>query len=321
MPWSSSGRPGILDSQQTVPGQTHQMFGNGPGNFPPGSQPDMKTLQDIEDSKQKVETLVNGCLTQSGITRPLKEIMEAQDMELFKQVCSNSQAVGPCIMQQAQSALTQDRKGMIGRQMLQTVLMFLGQLCHRLKTVEGKPGMTSQPVFPNPPPSMNPEVTSAIPEAVTAKAVPVKETKIEPAQQPTVAELPKPDNKHTEKQVGSANAHVQEEKPVEGVTAAAFPMWMILAMVGGCAALLFITCLTVCLCLRCRRKKKSVDINREPSEKKPSHAVENNFYATSPYLPPPEYPTTIVQQTLGGDEEEGKKEPLPDDEEVGKESA
>lgn len=94
------------------------------------------------------------------------------------------------------------------------------------------------------------------------------------------------------------NAHIQEEE-LE-LAEAAFPMWLILAMVGACAVLLLICCVTVCLVLRCRRKRKTVELEREP-EKLPVPA-EGNVYAVTPCVPPPAYHTTAVKQTEGGEE-------------------
>lgn len=95
------------------------------------------------------------------------------------------------------------------------------------------------------------------------------------------------------------NAHIQEDELA--LAEAAFPMWLILAMVGACAALLLACCVTVCLVLRCRRKKKTVELEREP-EKLPVPA-EPNVYAATPCVPPPAYRTTAVKQTVGGEEE------------------
>lgn len=89
------------------------------------------------------------------------------------------------------------------------------------------------------------------------------------------------------------------------IASASFPMWMILAVAGGCAVLLLLTCIIiVCCCVRLRRKKKSVKLQRQP-EKLPIPPVENNLYAVSPFVPPPLYATTPVKQTLG---EETEKE-------------
>lgn len=104
----------------------------------------------------------------------------------------------------------------------------------------------------------------------------------------------------------AASAHMQEQV-IEVSKAGMFPMWVILAMAGGCGALLLLTCLVVCLCVRCRRKKKSMDLERHPEKLPP--AAENNFYMISPFTPPPEYQTTAVKQEVEGEfEQKGVKE-------------
>nr|KAG5690440.1 hypothetical protein BaRGS_010067 [Batillaria attramentaria] len=308
MSWSD----GIVGDHQTSNGQQQPQntFGNGPASFPGFSQPGTLNLRRWRASKQKTESLVNQCMSQSGITTPLPQILESQDIEVFK-TSVKSPVVGPCIMTQAETTFGQDRAGLIGRQMLQSVLMFLGQLCSRLESMEaaaaaGHGGMTSEPVFPNSPPPMGvSEITTVVPEAPLP--VKVNEEIVKKSEQPKLAPTSTSDAKQTNPQDPATKANAQVREKEVKVVEAAFPMWMILAMVGGCAALLLIGCLATCLCLRCRRKKKTVELDREP-EKLPVPSTQNNFYAASPFVPPPQYPTTAVKQTLGGEEEEEEEE-------------
>ena len=49
-------------------------------------------------------------------------------------LCRASEAVGPCVMSGAEETLGQDQMGMVGRRMMQSLLMSMGQLCMRLES-------------------------------------------------------------------------------------------------------------------------------------------------------------------------------------------
>ncbi|XP_025098749.1 uncharacterized protein LOC112566666 isoform X2 [Pomacea canaliculata] len=320
----SSFRPGAILEQlpQLAPEERvqnemkPQMFANSQSSPTQGTaSQELTIIQRIAECKTKTEALLNGCLAQAGITTSLFDIINSQNQEQLSQVCRNSQVIGPCIMQQAQDLCGTDQVGAVGKRMLQSTLAFLGQFCLRLRIQEeatGKvaTGMTSPPIFPNPAPSFPDRVSSAGTTAATASP-PAVDAKVSggdssvpsardsAARKASLKSIPEHEHK-------AASAHMQEPV-IEVSKAGMFPMWVILAMAGGCGALLLLTCLVVCLCVRCRRKKKSIDLERHPEKLPP--AAENNFYMISPFTPPPEYQTTAVKQEVEGEfEQKGVKE-------------
>jgi len=179
--------------------------------------------------------------------------------------------------------------------MLQSVLMGLGQMCMRLSRVDPtlpEPKMTSPPIYPNSPPSL----TNQAPTGSSKFETTTGNHNGEDHGDITASPL---------NQDGHTESHVTRKTHDEVANAGTFPLWMILTMVGACAALLLCVLQTVCLIMRCR-KKKSVDLEREPQKLPVPHGppATPNIYAASPCVPPPAYVTTAVKQTLGGEQEE-----------------